>query len=221
MNGIEKITSIIIKQAEDEAEKTFADTRREADKILSEYNAKAEDIIRGSEERAVKETERTLEKARSGAVQATRKAVLDEKTRLLDELYDKVKAYYLSLDDIKYKAFLSGVLFGVLKEKIKEDENRKNTFGEESEDAPCIVCTSPRDAEICGSGFIEEFRSKYKNSLPDNVLSSLSLGSPDHRIDGGLILRCGSYDYNCSLSMIISAERAKTEAQVTEILFSN
>jgi len=220
MNGIEKITESIRAQAEEEAEKILEKARCEAQELLSLYRTKAEEIIRLSKERSAKETEHTLSRARSGAAKETRKALLDEKTRVLDELYDRVKAYYLSLDDNSYKAFLGGVLFSALKEKLREDENRKSTFGEEAEDAPYIVCTSPRDDLICKNGFIDEFKSSYKNSLPEKVLSTLSLGNPDSRIDGGLVLRCGSYDYNCSLSMIIASEREKNQAQVSEILFS-
>ena len=39
-------------------------------------------------------------------------------------------------------------------------------------------------------------------------------------IDGGLILRCGPVETNCSLSMLLSENRRETEAKVSRILFA-
>ena len=40
-------------------------------------------------------------------------------------------------------------------------------------------------------------------------------------IDGGIILRCGPVETNCSLAMLMAENRRETEAKVSRILFGD
>jgi hypothetical protein len=40
-------------------------------------------------------------------------------------------------------------------------------------------------------------------------------------IDGGLVLRCGPVETNCSLAMLMAENRRETEAKASRILFGD
>ena len=65
------------------------------------------------------------------------------------------------------------------------------------------------------------FRSGSK--FPPEALAKLAL-APEGAgvgIDGGLILRCGAVETNCTLSMLLAQNRRETEARVNQILFGD
>jgi hypothetical protein len=65
------------------------------------------------------------------------------------------------------------------------------------------------------------FRMGLGAKFPAAVLAKLRLSSETAPIDGGLILRCGPVETNCSLSMLMAENRRETEAKVSRILFGD
>jgi hypothetical protein len=65
------------------------------------------------------------------------------------------------------------------------------------------------------------FRSGYGSKLPNTAHAKLRLAPDTAEIDGGLILRAGPVETNCSLSMLMAENRRETEAKVSRILFGD
>ena len=67
----------------------------------------------------------------------------------------------------------------------------------------------------------EAYREGYGARLSPATLAKLRLAPDTAPIDGGIILRCGPVEANCSLSMLMAANRRETEARVSRILFGD
>ena len=94
-------------------------------------------------------------------------------------------------------------------------------YGEDiSPDAYEVVFNS-RDRNTYGEKIMTAFRSGLGSKLPATVHAKLRLAPDVANIDGGLILRAGPVETNCSLAMLMAENRRETEAKVNRILFGD
>ena len=94
-------------------------------------------------------------------------------------------------------------------------------YGEDISPAVYEVVLNSRDRETYGEKLLEAYRGGYGARLSPVVLQRLRLAPDTAPIDGGIILRCGPVETNCSLSMLMTANRRETEARVSRILFGD
>ena len=85
---------------------------------------------------------------------------------------------------------------------------------------PYEVLLNERDRDRVGEALIKEVKQTAAGKLPAEMLARLTLANETVRIDGGLILRCGSIEANCSLSLLFAQLREELEAEVCRVLFS-
>ena len=72
-----------------------------------------------------------------------------------------------------------------------------------------------------GEKLMAAYRAGFGAKLSPAVLAKLRLAPDTAPIDGGLILRCGPVETNCSLAMLMAENRRETEARVSRILFGD
>jgi vacuolar-type H+-ATPase subunit E/Vma4 len=94
-------------------------------------------------------------------------------------------------------------------------------YGEDISPAAYEVVLNSRDRETYGEKLLEAYREGYGARLSPATLAKLRLAPDTAPIDGGIILRCGPVEANCSLSMLMAANRRETEARVSRILFGD
>ena len=80
---------------------------------------------------------------------------------------------------------------------------------------------NPRDRDSYGEKLLTAYRAGYGARVSPAALAKLCLAPDTAPIDGGIILRCGPVETNCSLSMLMAANRRETEARVSRILFGD
>ena len=81
------------------------------------------------------------------------------------------------------------------------------------------VLFNQRDRDRCGKAVIEGTQKHLASKVSPEKLAHLQLSSQTANIDGGLVLRCGNVESNCSLSILFAQLRESLEAEVARTLF--
>lgn len=222
MNGLEKITNRILEDARAEADAIIDGARAECEAIRAEYEAKAEAIRRRISDDAEREGFDMIARAKAASANEKRGAVLRMQSRILDETFESAKAQIRSQNDEQYTRTLMGLLSAALTEQVKIERESLELYGEE--DAPCAewyeVILNAHDRDRYGETVVRETRVKLRGMLADEVLGKLCLADTVVPIEGGLILRCGSIETNCSLELIFEQLRSELEGEVSHALFT-
>ena len=108
-----------------------------------------------------------------------------------------------------------------LLEQIESEEISRSLYGEEDALAPesYEVLFNQRDRDRCGKLVIEGVQKHLSGKVSAEKLSCLKLSTQTANIDGGLILRCGSVESNCSLAILFAQLRESLESEVARTLF--
>ena len=222
MNGLEKITNRILEDARAEADAIIDGARAECEAIRAEYEAKADAIRLRISDDAEREGFDMIARAKAASANEKRSAVLRMQSRILDETFESAKKQIRSQNDEQYTKTLTGLLSAALTEQVKIERESLELYGEE--EAPCAeryeVILNAHDRDRYGETVVRETRAKLRGSLADEVLEKLCLADTVAPIEGGLILRCGSIETNCSLELIFEQLRAELEGEVSHALFT-
>ena len=198
MNGIAKITKEIASEAEAEITAVLTEAAQQASALSEEYAAKAkaaeEELMRAGREAAEQRVQR---QERTNRLEA-KKDILGLKQELVSAAYDKAKKAVLGMDEDKYVAFLS-----------KQVCAAALTGSEE-------VILSAADRSRLGEKLVSAANAALKErGLP----GELSLSDEARPISGGLVLRRGSIEVNCTLDKLLEMSRSSLDAEVASVLF--
>ena len=112
------------------------------------------------------------------------------------------------------------LLASVLKRQIEAERVSRELYGEE--DAPSFdsyeVLLNQRDLARYEERLLAELRLR-REEIFSAVSDRLSLASTPVAIEGGLILRVGAMEINCSLEALFSQIRPELEVKVAQKLF--
>ncbi len=221
MKGIEKITEKIIAEAKAAEASALADAHVRADAIVAEGEREADEVRDRVADRAEREGESIISRAKSAASLARRNADLAVRGELIDETFARAFAQIRTLPDEEYRDLLRRHLIAALMErKMVLDESRARG-DEDIEEAPVYeVVLNDRDSRAFGQALVDEVRRSLRGRLPDEELAKLTLAEKTAKISGGVILRCGYVESNCSLETLFAQARETYEAEVTRILFT-
>ena len=221
MTGLEKITDKIIEEARADA----AETRNEADKkcmqIAEEYAQKSKAIRKDIDEKAQKQAEYIISHAKSTAAMAKRNILLDAKAQLVDMAFAGALEEFTSMSDEKYQMFLIMLLTYALKNQIETENASIVLDGAEN---VCIVdkyeiILNKKDADKYGKALVDGVRRGLVGKAESSIFDKLYVSNKYANIVGGLILRYGDVETNCSLEMLFAQKRDKLEIEVYKILF--
>ncbi len=199
MNGIEKITARLIRDAQAEVDAINAEADAQCAAILAEYEAKAAEeyekrVAKGEADCAVRG-----ERMAAAADMEQRKALLAFKQEMVGEAFDKAAEAVASLPREKYIEFFASMAAKAAisgKEVLLFSESDKGDTGAE------IVAAA--NAILAGMGKTAEL------SLADETLD----------LPGGFVMRSGNIEVNCTAEILVQLSRASLSSQVAEILFS-
>ena len=221
MTGLEKVTGKILADAEADAREILERADAECAEIARRYEAETEAELERMREQNDRECQSLIIRAKSSAAMAKRNAVLEARAALLDEAYAAAERQVRSMSGEQYLDLLQKMLRSALKRQLEGEEESLRLYGENiSPDAYEILLNS-RDRDTYGERLLTAFREGLGARIPAAALQKLCLAPDTPRIDGGLILRCGPVETNCSLSMLMAANRRETEAKVSRILFGD
>lgn len=221
MQNLDKITDRIIADAASQAEKILADAEAACAGIEDEASAEAKTIVEGAKRRAERDGLAVAERAYSAADMKKREIILATRVGLINKVFKEAKQYLLDLGEEDYAVMAGHLLADAAAERIETVQRLRDTYGDEEDD--CLdfeVLFSASDRETKAPVIIKAARTFMRRR-------SAAMGKTDFRIsndcadiDGGVILRYGDIETNCSFDAVIADAREKYEARVAEILFS-
>ena len=219
MTGLEKMTGKIIADAEADAQKILEQAEAECAAIRKRHieEAKAEqEKLRIEAER---ECEGLITRARSSAAMAKRDVMLEARGRLMDEVYAAAEKDTRHKPEDQYLEMLVQMLKGALNRQVENEKESMRLYGENCSPEVYGVMLNRRDRDRYGAGLLGELQRKVVGKMDPATVSKVRLLSDTANITGGLILRCGNVETNCSLEMVFAQVRRQTEARVSNILF--
>lgn len=221
INGLNKITDKILSEAQAKADKILADAQAECDRINAEYAERAEKIRSEISGEAEKGGMEYVARIRSTAATNKRNLLLQTKSDLIDGVFAGVLEQTRNLELQKYNEILIGLLSAALLEQIDSEETSRNLYGEEDALAPEVyeVVFNQRDRDRSGKAVIEGVQKHLTGKVSAEKLARLSLATQTANIDGGLVLRCGNVESNCSLAILFAQLREGLESEVARTLF--
>ena len=194
MKGTEKIIAHI-----------GADAKAQADAILAQAEAKCAEIREGYEQQAkqayaeriragVKANQDRLDSMERLAKMEGRKAILALKQDMVAESFDRACDQLVNLPAAEYGAFLAKL---AVKASVTHDEE---------------VVLNARDRKALGDKVIEAANKALGGG-------KLTLSKETGDFKGGLILRRGSIEANCTAELLVDLCREEMAAELAGVLF--
>ena len=198
MNGIEKITARIAATAQAEVDAIVAETQSRCQSITASYELQAQDAYRERIRTGVQENERRVERLRKSNAMDSKKHMLTLKQELISQAFDRAMELFESMEEGDYISFLAYLA-----------SNASET-GDET------VLFNEKDRAAIGSRVVEEANRIRRES---SERGALVLSDETRSIRGGLILKNGPVETNCSLEKMMELRRSELAAPVAAVLF--
>ena len=205
MNGIEKITGQIDADVQKEIGAALDQARAQAKEIEARYESQAqtqgEALRRKGEQDAALRRERLVDVARLEA----RKTLLAAKQDLVGQAFDLALKKLLELPDQEYIALLAKLAVAASRtgrEQVIFSQKDRSRYGKQAVTMANDMLAKkagPRAAESAGM---------------------LTLAEESRPMAGGLILRDGRVETNCSFEVLIHLQRDTLSAEVARALFA-
>ena len=198
MNGIEKITGRILSEAEAEAAAIVEEAEKNAAAVRAQWAEKAEKTAAEQLEKGEAEIEQKVQRAARAARLDAKKEVLGLKQEMVSAAYGRALEKILALPREKYAEFLASQAAAAAltgKEEVILNGADRAAVGE--------AVLASANAKLRGRG------------LP----GELTLSGTTREMSGGLALKQGAVEVNCTLESLIELSRSALDAEVAGILF--
>lgn len=169
--GLETIVQEIRAKGKAEADRISGETSQEVSKILADSESQAAKIKAAKQEAVKKEIERLRQQEMSSAHLEVKRAMLNARKELLDEVYEKSKESIQKLPADKNQKLLSML--------IKKNENGNTRIYSRAKDAPVVKKLTKLgyagEIDCLGGVIIEnEDGTEYLDLRYDTVLKNVS-----------------------------------------------
>lgn len=220
MKNLDKIIESINKETDtkiqDLNEKTDADI--EAVKKQTEY--KIADAKRYTEGTIKRESDAIMRRVDSNSQMDRRKISLASKERMIDRAYSEVEEDIYDLDTADYIEFLARELCNAVNEQLLSSVKLKEMYGESDRSSTDFkVIFNEKDKKAVSKDVIAKAKEYLKERSGDWDDVKIAVSSETSDIRGGLVLKYGDIETNCSVSTIIKESKADTDTAVAKVLF--
>lgn len=205
MNGIEKITGQIDADVQKEIDAALDQARAQAQEIEARYESQAqtqaEAIRRKGEQDAALRQERLVDVAKLEA----RKTILAARQDMVGQAFDLALKKLLELPDQEYIALLAKLAVAASRtghEQVIFSQKDRSRYGKQA-------VTMAND-----------MLAKKAGPRVDESAGRLTLAEESRPMAGGLILRDGRVETNCSFEVLIHLQRDALSAEVARALFA-
>ena len=222
MIGTKRITDKIINDAETDAAARLDSAKAECEKIRADYKAQADGLRERMLTEAEAEAELKIRRAKARAAIEKQNAILGAKSEAVSATFDTALAEIRAMKPEKYRDLLVKLIESAIINQINAEAFERENYG----DAELAVASrfeimlNKADRAAHGSAVIEGVRRASIGRLDMSVLEKLKLSEKTVNIDGGVVIKYGDMEINCSLSMIFSRLREELEGEVYKILFT-
>ena len=198
MNGIDRITDRIEADAREQAKAIIAEAEAKCAEIRKENEKKAQERYLQLIRNGTKDCESGLERRKSAAEMDAKKSVLALKQDCVAEAFDMAKRCLADMPEDSYVGFLASLAASAAADGSGE------------------IVLSARDRERCGKAVLERANAAL---AAKGLTPALTLAADSREISGGLILRQGGVEVNCSIEALVEALKGPMTADVARTLF--
>ena len=198
MNGIDRITDRIEADAREQAKAIIAEAEAKCAEIRKENEKKAQERYLQLIRNGTKDCESGLERRKSAAEMDAKKSVLALKQDCVAEAFDMAKRRLADMPEDSYVGFLASLAASAAADGSGE------------------IVLSARDRERCGKAVLERANAAL---AAKGLTPALTLAADSREIRGGLILRQGGVEVNCSIEALVEALKGPMTADVARTLF--
>ena len=192
MKGTEKIISHIRDDADAQGAAIVEKARAEADAIKADYDKKAQALYDEAMSRARTENESRIESMKRMSQMEAKKQTLALKQDMVTEVFGKALKLLASMPEDEYLDFL-------LRTALSTE-----AFGDEE------IILNAKDRAAYGEKLIKALNA-------DGARFTLSGVTRDFA--GGLVLKRGNIETNCTIELLLEARRSELSAEVVKTLF--
>lgn len=219
MNGLQNIIAKIEEESMKECEAILSAAKDEADRVQAGYEALASVAVAEIDASLKKEAEAVITRARSSSAMARRNVVSGARSKNVDEAYKHALDFIYSLPREKYADLVISFAVGAIKNHIAAAESKEAMYGESTEVSKFELIFNEKDRADIGEYCVFSIKNKYKKDLGADVLRRVSLADDTAVIDGGVIVRCGQIEENCSFSLLVGDLREKLDPVIYKTLY--
>ncbi len=221
MIGLEKVTGKILADAEADARAVLDAAEEDCAAMTARYDAEIAAERERMREASDKECQAIILRAKSSAGMAKRDAVLEARAAIVEAAYATAEREIRSMSGDDYVDLLIRMLRTALGARLEVEADSLRLYGEDLSPTSYEVILSDRDRSAYGQRLLRGFSKGLGAKFPPEALAKLTLAPEGDGadIDGGLILRCGAVETNCTLSALFAQNRRDTEVRVNQILF--
>lgn len=194
MKGTEKIIAHIKADADAQAKAILAQAEAKCAEIREGYESKAKEAYAERIRAGVKENQDRLDSMDRLAKMEGRKAILAIKQDMVSESFDRACEKLVNLPEAEYVAFLTKLAV------------RASVTGDEE------IVLNARDRAAVGEKLVEAVNKKIGGG-------KLTLSDETGDFKGGLILRRGSIEANCTVELLVDLCRDEMAAELAGVLF--
>ena len=198
MNGIDRITDRIEADAREQAKAIIAEAEAKCAEIRKENEKKAQERYLQLIRNGTKDCESGLDRRKSAAEMDAKKSVLALKQDCVAEAFDMAKRRLADMPEDSYVGFLASLAASAAADGSGE------------------IVLSARDRERCGKAVLERANAAL---AAKGLTPALTLAADSREISGGLILRQGGVEVNCSIEALVEALKGPMTADVARTLF--
>ena len=218
MIGLSKITDKILAEAREDARLSEEAAEARIKEIAAEYAAKAEALKKEIDTDARHQAEELVARAHADEEMIRRSAVLEARAAMVDEVFEAAKKEILGLFTEKYLDFLFGLFMKAYRTETESAERNRALYGDEDalEYTGCAILLNERDRDRLGKALMDRVEKTFKK---EGISEIPALAEECVAIDGGLILRFGSIEINCSVKALFASLRTDWEGKVVARLF--
>ena len=192
MKGTEKIIAHIEADAQAQADAVLGEARQRCEAIKARFDDKAARLYSDRIREGVKACQDQEDSALRISRMEARKSVLSVKQEMVEKSFDLAVQQIVALPDEKYTAFLANLV------------KKAGPAGDEE------ILLNAADRARVGEALIKAVNA-------DGAKMKLSDETRD--IKGGLILRRGSIETNCSVELLVELCRGELSAKLADVLF--
>ena len=194
MKGTEKIIAHIKADADAQANAILAQAEQQCAGIRAEFDKQAAALYAERLRAGVKETQDQVDSTQRIARMEGRKTLLAAKQDMVSRSFQKAQEQIVNLPEEKYLAFLARL---AAKAAVTGNEE---------------IVLNARDRQRLGEKLVQAANARLKGGR-------LTLAKDTGDFAGGLILRRGSIEANCTVELLVELSQAELSAKVAEILF--
>lgn len=227
MNGIEKITARIQKDANADIAQQMKAAEEKAAAIRAQYEAQAHEETVKAAENAEKAALQLVERAESAARMDAKKLILSAKQECIDKAFVQASKMLLSLPEEEYVDLLARI--AARSAQSGREEVLLNQRDRDAVGAKVVARANQILAKSVAPNLPQELKGSKAGKIIDKVVTGanailqgtamLTLGEETRDITGGLILRDGSVEINCAFETQLRMLRENMAADVAKVLF--